>query len=334
MMSIFNGISAPQYAITVDGKNITSRINSRLLSLNLVDNRGFDADTLTLVIDDSDGLMALPKRGVKINVKIGFGALIDRGDFVVDAVSHTGAPDVITISANSADFRKKLLEQKNKAYHQKTIKEIVEAIAGEHKLESRVADELANIKVQDRQQRNESDANFLTRLAEEFDAVATVKKGTILFLKRGESKTASGQALPTIIITRNQGDNHSYSVNDRDAYTGIKAKYTTTKNGVRKEVLVGDDERTKMLRRIYKTEGEARAAAENELKRVQRAAASFSFTLAMGRPELIAESPVKVLGFKAEIDSQNWIATRVTHNLDQSGLTTQVEAEVREVDSM
>ncbi|WP_345668247.1 contractile injection system protein, VgrG/Pvc8 family, partial [Wohlfahrtiimonas larvae] len=276
MIGLLDGVLTPKYAITVDGTSINSVLNARLMSLNLIDNRGFDADTLTMVIDDSDGLMELPKRGVVINVKIGFNFLVDRGDFKVDAVSHTGAPDIITISAKSADFRGKLLEPKNKAYHQKTIKEIVEEIADQHQLKSMINEELGNIKIHDRQQRNESDANFLTRLANDYDAIATVKKGTILFIKRGESKTASGKDLPIITITRKQGDNHSYSVNDRDSYTGVKAKYTTNASGERKEVLAGDEEKTKMLRRIYKSEADAQDAAENELKKLKRGVASFS----------------------------------------------------------
>lgn len=40
--------------------------------------------------------------------------------------------------------------------------------------------------------------------------------------------------------------------------------------------------------------------------------------------------PLDKLFILTEIDSQNWIATRVTHNLEQSGLTTQVELEVTE----
>ncbi len=320
----------PQYVITVDGVNITNKLNARLMSLSLVDNRGFEADTLTIVIDDSDGMITLPKMDATINVQIGFNLLVDRGDFVVDAVSHTGAPDVITISAKSADFRGKLLEPRNKAYHQKTIKQIVDEIAERNDLEAWVNIELGETKIQDRQQRNESDANFLTRLANEFDAIATIKKGTLLFLKRGDSKTARGKELPTIIITRSQGDNHSYSVNTRDAYTGVKAKYVSNEWGDRKEILAGNDEKTTMLRKVYQSENEAMTAAENELKKLKRGTASFSFNLAIGKPELIAESPVKVLGFKADIDSKDWVAIRVTHNLDQNGLTTQVEAEIKD----
>lgn len=320
----------PKYALIVDGKNITTKINPRLLSLNLVDNRGFEADTLNMVIDDSDGKIELPKRGVVINVRIGFGSLVDKGDFVVDAVSHTGAPDVITISAKSADFRGKFLEPRNKAYHQKTIQQIVEEIADRNNLEAWVNIELGKTKVQDKQQRNESDANFLTRLANDYDAIANIKKGGLFFLKRSDSKSASGKDLPTITIKRKLGDNHSYSVNDRDSYTGVKAKYTTNASGERKEVLAGDEEKTKMLRRIYKSEADAQDAAENELKKLKRGVASFSFNLAMGNPELIAESPVKVQGFKKAIDELDWVAVRVTHTLDQSGLTTQVEAEMKE----
>lgn len=317
--------------INLEGEDITQSFAKRLISLDLVDNNGFEADTLNISVDDSDGLIALPKTGAKLDVFIGFKetALVDKGTFVVDSITHSGAPDVIQIGGKSADFRAKFIEQRNHAYHNKTIEEIVNEIAKRHDYQTSISEPLKNIQIKDLQQSNESDANLLTRLALEHDAVATVKKGTLLFLERGEGKNGSGDELPTITIRRADGDKHSYQINDRDAFTGVQAKYVDDKRGERKTILVGKDDKTKMLRTTFKNEDEAMAAAEKELKRLERGKASFSFQLATGAPELIAESPVEVIGFKKEIDETKWCATRVIHSLNDNGLTTQVEAEVK-----
>ncbi|MGN6943478.1 late control protein, partial [Neisseria sp. P0016.S008] len=58
-------------------------------------------------------------------------------------------------------------------------------------------------------QSNESDAAFLSRIAERYDAIATVKHGRLLFVSSGEPTTAGGQPLPTIRITRNSGDQYA-----------------------------------------------------------------------------------------------------------------------------
>jgi len=51
-------------------------------------------------------------------------------------------------------------------------------------------------------QTDESDLNFLTRLAKEHDALATVKGQALLFIGKGEGKTASGLPMPPLPITR------------------------------------------------------------------------------------------------------------------------------------
>lgn len=320
----------PIYHLNVNGQSVMSVFSPRLISMTHTDNRGFEADTLNISLDDHDGAIALPPTGATISVQFGMGVLIDKGDFIVDGIAHTGAPDIVTISAKSADFKKKFIEQKNYSFVDKTINEIVEKIAKDHDLKFKVSDELAKIRLKNVQQDNESDANLLTRIAEEHDAIASIKKGTLLFIKRGDGKTASGQELPVIIIKRKDGDQHAYSLNDRDAYTGVKAKYTTAKDGKRKEVLAGDEERTKMLRKTFQSEEEAMNAAENELKKLKRAVASFSFSLAIGNATLLSESPMKTVGFKKDIDEKDWIAKTVMNSISNNGFTTRVDAEIKE----
>ncbi|EFJ8196132.1 phage late control D family protein, partial [Escherichia coli] len=44
----------------------------RLMSLSLTDNRGFEADQLTITLDDADGQLQLPPRGARLTVLIGW----------------------------------------------------------------------------------------------------------------------------------------------------------------------------------------------------------------------------------------------------------------------
>lgn len=50
-------------------------------------------------------------------------------------------------------------------------------------------------------------------------------------------------------------------------------------------------------------------------------------TLAIGRVDLFPETPVKISGFKAVIDAQPWLISKVTHNLSGSGYTTVLDFE-------
>ncbi|WP_244859255.1 hypothetical protein [Shewanella dokdonensis] len=62
----------PDYRIVVDGKDISSKLRPRLISLTLEDKRGFEADTLELQLDDSDGQLQLPRKGASMQVLLGW----------------------------------------------------------------------------------------------------------------------------------------------------------------------------------------------------------------------------------------------------------------------
>ena len=322
-------MSAPTYRLRLDGQDITPKINARLISLSLEEARGDTADQLDLVLSDHDGALALPRKGVKIELAIGFigQELVDKGRFVVDEVEHSGAPDTVTIRARSADLRDSLRVRRDQSWHATTLGDIVKTIAARHRIDQRVAPALASVAVAHLDQTNESDLNFVTRLAKRFDAVATVKAGSLLFLPINGSKTASGARLPTIAITRASGDSHHFTQSDRDAYTGVRAYWHDGKKANRKGVLVGTKITPKTLKDTYSSEADAMAAAKAEWQRIQRGLATLKLTLAVGVPSLVPQSPVTVTGFKQQIDGTKWLASRVTHKLDDSGLTTEVECE-------
>lgn len=104
------GVPAPAFTVVVDGVDVTKKSRSRLISLSLTDNREAEADTLELILDDTDGELDLPRRGALIHLAIGWQGkpLISKGAYTVDEITHSGAPDQLTITARSADFRASL----------------------------------------------------------------------------------------------------------------------------------------------------------------------------------------------------------------------------------
>lgn len=326
---------APDYRITVDGTDISPKINGRLISLSITDNRGLEADTLNLILSDHDGKLAIPPKGAEVQVWIGFKnlkpeqPLIDKGTYIISEVTHSGAPDQLTISGASADMTASLPGRKTRSWHKTTVGELVNAIAAEHSLEPAVAAALAGIRINHLDQTEESDLNLLTRQAEKHDAIATVKSGRLLFIPAAQASTLSGKPLPAITITRKQVDQHTYTDADRDSYAGVKAWWNNISGGKREAVLVGDGEKAKELRNTYASEEEATQAAQAELNRIQRGNCSLSVTLSRGRPDLIPETPIVMQGWKTQIDQTSWIATKITHSLSDSGLMTSFDAEVK-----
>lgn len=346
---------SPAFSIVIEGKDVTTVLDTRLMSLTLTDNRGFEADQLDLELDDADGLIALPRRGAVIQLALGWKGqpLFPKGAFTVDEIEHSGAPDRLTIRARSADFRETLNTRREKSWHQTTVGEVVKEIAARHNLKVALGKDLTDKALDHLDQTNESDASFLMKLAIQYGAIASVKDGNLLFIRQGQGRTASGKPLPVITITRKAGDGHRFTLADRGAYTGVIASWLHTREPRKKETtsvkrrrkkatapkepeeqqgdyLVGTDESVLVLNRTYANRSNAERAAKTQWERLQRGVASFSLQLAEGRADLYTEMPVKVTGFKQPIDDAEWTITTLTHSVSpDNGFTTSMELEVK-----
>ncbi|RZL08102.1 MAG: phage late control D family protein [Rubrivivax sp.] len=325
---------APDYRITLDGRDLTPKLQARLMDLTLTETRGDEADQLDLILSDHDGALQIPRKGVTLTLSIGWAGadLVDKGTFVVDEAEHSGAPDVITIRARSAELGQALRTRAEHSYHATTLGTVLRQIAGRHKLKPRIDAGLAARPVAHIDQTHESDINFLTRLAKLHDAVATVKRATLIFLPILGTTTSTGQPLPSLTITRASGDGHRFATSDREAYSGVRAYWHDPRRAKRRGVLVGKSGNAKKLRESSSSEAEARSAAVAAWRRLQRGLSTLELRLAIGQPLLAPQTPVTVRGFKAEIDEIEWLASKVTHSIGNGGFTTQVTLEMLDAD--
>ncbi|EKJ7333642.1 phage late control D family protein [Klebsiella pneumoniae] len=342
----------PALNVLMGGKALTV-LDDKLISLELTDNRGFNADELTISVDDSQGDIALPPRGAELSVSLGWQGepLIYKGIYIVDEVSHSGPPDRIDITARSADFRDEFNVKREVSWHDVTVERIVSAIAHRYKLKPIISEQLMNAEIDHADQTQESDMSFLTRMADILGAIATVKNGCLLFILPGGGVSANGKALPEFAITRSSGDRHSFRIADRDAYTGVQAYWLDLDFGKKRKVTVrkrkkttekkprsssregdyiaGEDGNVFVLRTTYSSEIAAQRAAAAKWQQLQRGAAEFNLTLAYGRADLYPEMHGTVTGFKEAIDNQDWIIAKATHTIDDGGFKTQLELEAK-----
>ncbi|MEO3990238.1 contractile injection system protein, VgrG/Pvc8 family [Pseudocitrobacter cyperus] len=377
MVNIITGEGAtitPGFMLKMGERDITSNIHQRLISLTMTDEKEFQADTLVIELDDTDGLLELPERGVVVSLYLGWqgSAWLGKGTFIVDQVSHQGAPDRVTITARSADFRQKFSIAYEESWHDTTLGAIVNTIAARNNLEASVAESLAGIAVSHIDQSKESDAAFLTRLASLNGGIVSVKNGRLLVLKAGSATNASGQTLPERTILRRSGDSHRFSISDRTSYTGVIAHWLDTKNPKQNaqinverkaksqsapvvqhpnaasaqaspqsqkgqdtpyaEYMAGAPANPFTLKTVFSSQAQAKQAAEARWRQLQRRVVEFSITLAVGDESFCPEMSVRVSGFKKVIDEQRWIVSKVTHKLDQNGFVTTVALEVNNAD--
>nr|WP_218627538.1 phage late control D family protein [Pseudomonas sp. dw_612] len=324
------GYPVPAFRITVDGHDIAKRISPRLMSLELTDNRGIEADQLSLTLTDHDGLLAIPPTGAVIRLWLGWSdtGLVDKGTYTVDETEHSGAPDVLSIRARSADLRKGLKTKRERSWSNTTLGDVLGDIALGNGLTATVAGALDGLPILQLDQANESDANLISRIGEEFDAVVTIKAGCLLCFPAGSGKTASGAELPHITLTRADGDQHRYLQADRDSYDGVRAYFYDVNSAKKQEAIAGRGENLKDLRHTYSDLQSALRAARAEFNRLQRGSATLSYTLARGRPDLIPELTYTLQGVKDEIDEIIWYGGNVQHTLSaDSGYTISLELE-------
>lgn len=322
--------SVPAFRITVNGSDIAQLISPRLMSLQLTDNRGLEADQLDLTLSDHDGLLVIPPRGAVVRLWLGWSdtGLVDKGSYIVDETEHSGAPDVLSIRARSADLRKGLKTKRERSWSATTLGEVLGDIAQGNGLTATISGALDGLAIPQLDQANESDANLLTRLGEDFDAVATVKAGCLVCMPAGGGKTASGLDLPHITLTSADGDQHRYLQADRDSYDGVRAYYYDVNSAKKQEAIAGGGENLKDLRHTYSDRQSALRAARAELNRLQRGAATLSYTLAKGRPDLIPELTYTLQGVKSQIDEIIWYGGNVQHSLTaDAGYTMSLELE-------
>ncbi|MBK3458863.1 phage late control D family protein [Pseudomonas haemolytica] len=320
----------PAFRLTVDGIDIAMKVSPRLMNLDLTDNRGVEADQLTITLSDHDGLLSIPPKGAVLRLWLGWSdtGLVDKGTYTVDETEHTGAPDVLSIRARSADLRKGLKTKRERSWSNTTLGKVIGDIAMGNNLTSTVAGALGALPILQLDQANESDANLITRLGEEFDAVASVKAGCLLCIPAGGGKTASGLALPHITLTRADGDQHRYLQADRDSYDGVRAYFYDVHSAKKQEAIAGGGDNLKDLRHTYSDQQSALRAARAEFRRLQRGSATLSYTLAMGQPDLIPELTYTLQGVKDEIDEIIWYGGNVQHSLSpDGGYTVSLELE-------
>lgn len=323
-------LRTPILKLTADDKPLNDQVMARLMTLSVTDNKSMDADELSITLDDHDGALALPKRGVKLQCWLGFvdAGIHDMGTYIVDSCEWSGSPDTISIKAKSADFKSSLKSGRSQSYHNKTLGEIAEAVAKRQQLTLSIKPELVSIDVGHVDQTDESDIHLLTRLCHQYGAVVNIKHGKLLIFTANSNVSASGHALDITLITRQTGDQFRYSVEDRQSdYDNVSASYQDKSEAKRKTVNTkGKKGKTKKLKGTYKSKDAAHAAAQAESKRIKEQQAKFSISTAYAYPAVTAESPITLQGFKAEIDALKWTVDKATHTYGKSsGLTTQLE---------
>lgn len=311
--------SHPFIEVTVGGRPVNDLFYSALVSATIHDEPGQDADTVDLVFDDALNQVALPSPGQIIVVRFGFrgAGSFKMGRFAVEKPTIEGGPDgeFVRLSGQSAELRSSIKETGSEHFDDTTVGEVVRQVAGRLGLGASVSPSIATLRIDYLARFQQSPADFLTRLADRTGAVFSIKDGKVLFLERGTLLAAQ-------TITRTMCESWTFEVEPRPMFGTIEACWFDRAAGkVAFEThSTGLQGPLKRLRKVGGSAAEARAAARAEGDRLARATGSGSLTLA-GMPEIMADTPIVTVGFRAEANGL-WRAASVDHVYDDTYKTT------------
>lgn len=334
-MELTTGIK-PEWRLVANDTDITGTILERFISLSLTDESGMDSDVLEIVLSDNDPSdpIEVPPKGAELRLSLGYdGVLKDMGLFVADEIELAGWPGEMIIRARAAVFGKSkggktdLQTQKNRDWPKGTkLGDMVDKIAKDHAMESAVAASLKSVVLPHIDQADESDINLLIRLAKKYDAIVKPSNGKIILAKRGESKSVSGQDLPTITLEPSDCSRFRYVESSRESAGMVVAYWHAVKTAKRNEVKVGTGEPVSRLKTYYPTEEMALAAARADLAKRSRGAVTLSIQT-IGAPEIGAECPLVLPPSWRPNVAGDWRIKRVVHNVSTEGYSCQVEGE-------
>lgn len=318
----------PTFRIVADGKDITALINDRLLELRTSDKPGMESDDFELRIDDRDQAVTLPTRGARIEVYLGYAgkALTRSGQYTVDEVEVSGPPDTLRIRGKASDMRGSGKTVRSGSWENVPLQQIVRDVAARNGWQPVCP---VQTKVPRVDQLNESDFNFITRLAKQYDCTAKLADGKLLVMPRQGNQTASGKNLSPVVLRRADLSRYQFRFGDRNTQKAVRTKHQNKKTGALQVVELGNDELPDGLpavhtdRHIYPNKSAAEQAAKARLAAFNRSTAGVRLEMA-GRTDVFAERLIVVQGIKPGLDGE-YLADAVEQLFTPAGWTTVVE---------
>jgi Phage protein D len=322
--------------IRVDGNDVSSVINPRLINLSVTDKAGMSSDTVSIEIDDTGGLVLLPREGAAIEVLLGSNAdgvaLVFSG--VVDEVRSKGSRNggrTLSISGKGIDTKGKAKEPQEKHWDNETLGNVIQDAAKRGGIESvRIDPDLAKVRRPYWAMQGESFIHFAERIAREVGGTFKVANGIAILAKRNGGTSASGAALPTVRAV--YGDNliswDIAPVIGRPRYKKAKARWYDTKTATWKteEVEIADpDAKAEFVNRFTAPDQEeAREHAESRKADSERGKGGGSITID-GNADAAPEGTVILVGARPGIDGTYRIDS-VNHDFSRSsGWTTRLD---------
>lgn len=320
-------VRKPVFFIEYEQRDITTYITPFVLSVTYTDYAHGKSDEIEIQLEDRAHLWKsswYPKKGDLLTLKIGYEGepLLPCGAFEIDEIELSAPPDVVNIKGLATNIKKALRQDNTKAYEEKTLKELAEEIAKKHGFE--LVGEIKPIKFKRITQKQETDLEFLKRVAESYGYVFKVTNcGKLVFYEVEKLEKADK------VYVLKRTDMLSYSFRDKTQeiyqaceiqYHDPKTKTLITHREVAEGVPKGDI--LKINERVENKE-QAIEKARSVLKQKNKFQTEGVITV-IGTPKLLAGLNIEIEGLYV-LDGKYHIET-ARHSISKTeGYKTELE---------
>jgi uncharacterized protein len=322
------GFVTNDYAVWLNGQNVTSRLDPLLTSIKVTRASEAAADTCDIALADADGQIALPGERAPVLVFIN-GARVFSG-FVSDVTASfsKGEGRALDVSASSVDNGSKVKEPVLRSADDLSFSDVARQWGQKAGLSVTVAGSVASVARPYWIMQNEDFLSWGQRMAREIGASFKILGSEAYFVGVNEGVSGSGKTLTAIEAV--YGDNLiSGSISpiiSRPKFKNVEISYFDVKKGRRVNVPVetGIDDVDAALRTVISAadEAEAKQKAQAIGKQSDREKGGGSVVI-LGAEYAEPEAICNIRGVRPGVDGGYRIAS-VTHDLTKSGgfLTT------------
>ena len=219
-------IRSPAWTLNYRGVAIASRIERMVLSITYTSHAGGAAPELEFELEDRDHRWQgpwFPQRGDLVDAAIGYHGerIVSCGSFQVDEVELTGAPDVVHLRCIAAYVTDAMRTRNSTAHENQTLLGIAAQVAAKYGFTVVGAAVNPDVSFARLTQSQESDLEFLHRIAEEHNYDFTVRGQQIVFY----SRPALEQRPSLGVVRRTDLTKFSFRAKTRHIYKAAQVSY-------------------------------------------------------------------------------------------------------------
>ncbi|MFZ1418298.1 MAG: contractile injection system protein, VgrG/Pvc8 family [Burkholderiaceae bacterium] len=319
-------VTMPDYLIKYEGKDITTDLKHYLLGISYTDYLGGQSDELQLEFEDVDGRWIrawYPEQGDALSLSVGdqFTGMVSWGSFEIAEIEYEHPPSTVTIKALSTGITRANRTLQPKAYEKTTLEKVVRTIAARLRLS--VTGTVVDIPIERITQYQESDVEFLSRIAREYGHTFKIVDKTLVFHANVElSKQEPVAVLNPADIKRIRVRDLIKGVPDEAVVTGYDAKNKQKRQARRKAKPRRPNAKrptTTDTLHIVANRGESdqqmAARADAALDEAQQSQVAGTFSM-VGNVKLVAGQVIQLKGYGKF--SGKYLVKRAHHEIKKS----------------